>query len=162
MRTSIDRTSTRNAARIAVAVVALLGAVHGALASGDGGLQQFFSSMFGDGGAAPVAAVAPAQSEVEAPRPRAIHNRPLTVRLHRAKPRVVAAQVPTKPGKISIFQDRTLRRGDAVMMADGIRIFAGSTAWPYTSGDFVSLSAAKELGKAGSRVLAEADRLPRG
>ena len=72
------------------------------------------------------------------------------------------AQVPTKPEKVSIFEDRTLKRGDVVMTADGIRVFAGSATWPYTKADFVDLATAKNLSKDTAKVLAEVDRLPRG
>ncbi len=86
----------------------------------------------------------------------------MTVRLHSAQPRTVAAQVPTRPGRVSIYADSTLRPGDAVMMADGIHVFAGSNAWPYTNDDFVSLSAARHMDRATAKVLAAIDRLPRG
>ena len=72
------------------------------------------------------------------------------------------AQGPTKPGKVSIFEDRTLRRGDAVMMAQGIRVFAGSNSWPYTPGDFVGLDDAKHLSRDTTKVLVQLDKLPRG
>ena len=77
-------------------------------------------------------------------------------------PKIVMAQAPTKPGKVSIFEDRTLKRGDAVMTADGIRVFAGSASWPYTKADFIDLASAKDLNKDTTKVLAEVDRLPRG
>jgi len=48
------------------------------------------------------------------------------------------------------------------MMADGIHVFAGSNAWPYTNGDFVGLSAARHMDRATAKVLAAIDRLPRG
>ena len=63
---------------------------------------------------------------------------------------------------MSIYEDRTLRRGDAVMTADGVRIFAGSSSWPYTAGDFVSLRDAKNVDRDASKTFAQLDKLPRG
>jgi len=161
-----DRTTARRIARMVLAGAAVLLAQQGAAASDDG-VHQFFSAIFG-GGVAEIA-VAPArmqnQGAAEVPYrapQRPFRGRPLTVRLHKAKPKLAVAQLPTKPGKVSIFDDGTLRRGDAVMMAGGIRIFAGSGALPHASSDFVGLTASKDLGKDLTKVLAEVDRLPRG
>src|ERR1700712_3001605 len=57
------------------------------------------------------------------------------------------ALAPTRPGKVSIFYDKTLQPGDAVMSFKGIRIFAGSKSWPYHDSDFVALADAKQLDK---------------
>jgi len=161
-----DRTTARRIARMVLAGAAVLLAQQGAAASDDG-VHQFFSAIFG-GGVAEIA-VAPArmqnQGAAEVPYrapQRPFRGRPLTVRLHKAKPKLAVSQLPTKPGKVSIFDDGTLRRGDAVMMAGGIRIFAGSGALPHASSDFVGLTASKDLGKDLTKVLAEVDRLPRG
>lgn len=169
MKASPSRVALRRSARLAIAGTAILAAVHGASASDDAGVHDFFSAIFGGGSqsaAAPVPAPsAPVASVDSAPSYRHVRTfraRPLTVRLHRAKPRVVVAQAPTKPEKVSIFEDRTLRRGDAVMTADGIRIFAGSKSWPYSADDFVSLGDATHLSKDTTKVLAQLDRMPRG
>lgn len=148
--------------------------------------QNFFSSIFG--GEQPQA---PAQPQAEgqpqsAPRyhfqrssrhavelPAMTHtryaSRPLTVKLHRPKvireasvTRVAQApQVPTRPEKVSIFNDKTLRRGDAVMTRHGMRIFAGSNNWPYRDNDFVALADAGRLDKGIQTTLISLDRLPR-
>jgi hypothetical protein len=141
-------------------------------ASAEDGIGGFFSSIFGGGSShqqASAPAAAPASYEPSPTYGRSytrfshsFHQRTLTVRLHKAAPKVGLAQVPTKPEKVSIFEDRTLKRGDAVMTADGIRVFAGSAAWPYTKADFVDLAAAKDLSKDTVKVLAEVDRLPHG
>jgi hypothetical protein len=169
MMISSDGTTARRIARVILAGAAVLVAHQGAAASDDDGIHQFFSSVFG-GAAQTAVAPAPApvqnQSSGEAtpyrPHVRPFHARSLTVRLHKAKPKVVVAQLPTKPGKVSIFDDGTLRRGDAVMTATGIRIFAGSGALPHASSDFVGLTTSKGINKDTSKVLAEMDRLPRG
>ena len=155
------RATLRRTARLGLAGAALLAAVNGA--SADDGLGGFLASIFGghpqQAAPAPPAAPAYAPASVQY---RRVRVRPLTVRLHAAKPRLVLAQTPTKPGKVSIYEDRTLRRGDAVMTAEGVRIFAGSASWPYRAGDFVGLKDAKSLDRDASKVLAQLDKLPRG
>lgn len=171
MTTFLACGAMRRSACVVVAGGMLLAAVHGASAD-DSGLHAFFSSLL-PGGAGHAAAPAPVETSrpVRMSRPyggdwpiesrlRMARARPLTVHPH--EPRIVVAQGPTKPVKVSILEDRTLRAGDAVMTAKGIRIFAGSTSWPYTPGDFVRLDAAGHLGKDTSKVLAQLDRLPRG
>lgn len=175
MMTFPTRGALRRSARMVVAGATLLAAVHGAAAD-DSGLHEFFSSLLP--GSAGHSAAAPAPIETSRPprpvrtsrpdfgdwavdrRLRVARARPLTVHLH--QPRIVVAQGPTRPVKVSILEDRTLQVGDAVMTAKGIRIFAGSTSWPYTAGDFVGLDTARHLSKDTSKVLAQIDRLPRG
>ncbi len=86
------------------------------------------------------------------------------MKLHRAKIARAGqiAQAPTRPGKVSIFEDKTLRRGDAVMTVKGIRIFAGSNSWPYQDSDFVALADARQLDKGLQKILLAIDRMPRG
>ena len=122
---------------------------------------DFFSSIFGGGNSQPAA---PQVYEPAVPQELPVHRRPLTVKLHRPKVSHVARAArpePGNPGKVSIFQDRTLRRGDAVMTAKGIRIFAGSSSWPYRDADFVAISAAGHMDKSYQRVLLDLDRLQR-
>ena len=159
--------------RLSLAGAVFLAAATGASAD-EGGLGGFLASIFG--GQAQQAASAPRPDPSAAPRhtrisirdrhlpirPSTVPLRPLTVRLRQATPRLVFAQAPTKPGKVSLYQDRTLRRGDAVMTAEGVRVFVGSSSWPYTAGDFVALQDAKNVDRGASRVLALLDRLPRG
>ena len=169
MTTLFAHPSRRTTARLTLAGFALLVAAQGAAAA-ENGVQQWFSAMFGD--AAQPAAATPAQSRgdggarprrrhADAVQPRRIWAKPLTVRLHHAAPRSMVAQVPTKPGKVSIYQDHTLRPGDAVMMADGLRVFAGSKSWPYRATDFRSLDGGKRFGRETSRFFAALDRVPR-
>lgn len=62
---------------------------------------------------------------------------------------------------VSLLEDRTLRRGDAVMMDDGIHVFAGSPVWPYRRADFKALATVRGLDLNLRRTLAELDRQPR-
>lgn len=152
MRSLLGQVSFATWGRAAVVAVALLGAVQTATAE-DG---DFFSSIFGGGTqqAAPQTYAPPAEP-VEQP----IYRRPLTVKLHR--PKVMRQTKVEKPvGQVSIYQDKTLRRGDAVMTAKGIRIFAGSSSWPYREDDFVAISAAGRMDKSYQKVLLDLDRLP--
>jgi hypothetical protein len=175
MTTLDTRGALRRTARFAIAGAAILGAVQGASAD-DAGVHDFFSAIFGGGagsagnGEEARTNSAPAASPtVDGPieRHHSFRSRPLTVRLHRApkdaSPKlVVSRDVPAKPGKVSIFEDKTLRRGDAVMTSKGIRIFAGSNSWPYVPQDFVSLAEADHMSQDTSKVLAQLDRAPRG
>ena len=161
-----NRGAGRRLARIAIAGALVMGAVQSASAD-DAGIHDFFSSIFGGGQAQPAPVYAPAPAYApgpadEARQHRSSRPRPLTVRLHRPKPRIVYAEAPTKPAPVSIYEDRTLRRGDAVMTAKGVRIFAGSSSWPYSDGDFVALRDAGPVNKDMSKVLAQLDKLPRG
>ncbi len=156
------RASLRRTARLGLAGAALLVAVTGASAD-EGGLGGFLSSIFGDHSQQAPAAAAPASQPGPAGgQDRRLRSRSLTVRLRQAKPRFAVAQSPTKPGKVSIYADRTLRRGDAVMTAEGVRIFAGSSSWPYTAGDFVALKDSKNVDRDTSKELALLDKAPRG
>lgn len=164
------RNIQRRAVFLALSATAMLATVHSAAA--DDGVTGFLSSIFGGESPQPATAPAPVQAVPPGnyvPHDRSViyasrhdHGHTLTLHLHRRAPRLVVAQAPTKPGKVSIFEDRTLKRGDAVMMADGIRVFAGSASWPYTKADFIDLASAKDLNKDISKVLAEVNSLPRG
>ena len=163
MTTSMTRGPLRRSAHLILAGALSLAAVHGAAAD-DNGLDHFFSSIFG-GGAPQQAAPAPAAVQSfddDVPSASRGRSRPLTVRLHPAKPRLVFVEKPSKPEPVSIFEDRTLKRGDAVMTASGVRVFAGSSSWPYAAKDFVALGDAKQLSRDTSKVLAQLDKLPRG
>ena len=149
-------TAVRGVSALAVALCVTLSSVDKAAARDDGVLQ-FFSSMFGGAGASS-SQVAPSDGGVDQPR----QGRSLTIRPRR-KPRLAVAGLPVKPGKVAIFEDRTLRRGDAVMTAGGLKIFVGSNTWPYKSGDFVALAkSGREVSKMTEKVLADLDRRPGG
>ena len=170
MTTSSHHLSRRGTVRLGLAGLALLVAVHGAAAAEDG-LQQWFSSMFA-GTAQPAPAPPRSRSDgadgarTRHPRsyasgPRRVWAKPLTVRLNRAKPQSTVAQVPTKPGKVAIYEDRTLRRGDVVMMSDGLRVFSGSKSWPHVAADFGGLDDGKRFGHDVTKAFAALDRVPR-
>lgn len=159
MLLSETRGTLRCVVRAALAASALLGAVQGA--SADDGVQRFFSAIFG-GAPRPAPPVVTLDERPPAMvRARPLRRGPLVVRLHPAKPRFALAEAPGKVGRVSIFEDRTLRRGDAVMMRGGVRVFAGSASWPYRPADFVSLDDARQLGRSTSEVLAQLDKAPR-
>lgn len=122
----------------------------------DGGFFGFLSSL-GGGGAAPAPAEAPPSAEPE---------RPLTVRPFRKKrnaARVAHANVPSKTGPVSIYEDPTLRTGDAVMTKNGMRVFSGarySPDRPYGDDDFVAVSASKSVTPGLKKTLIELNKLP--
>ncbi len=178
MRSLQERWTASRTLRAVVAGVAILGVVHTASARDDSGIHEFFNSMFGGGNASSAAEPAqpvpqPRYEPIPYARPteRTVRratasrgDRPLTVKLNR--PKIVRpaqiAQGRTTPVKVSIFEDKTLQRGDAVMTAKGIRIFAGSNSWPYQATDFVALSNARQMDKGMQKVLLDLDRMPHG
>ncbi|MGI3902143.1 MAG: hypothetical protein ACRYF1_16785 [Janthinobacterium lividum] len=143
-------------------------------ASADEGVPGFLSALFGGGIETPSAPQQPSTvsgAAPEAPRgPRVRHSarpaalstrsRPLVVRLHTA-PRLVIAQSPIKPERVSILEDRTLRSGDMIMTKEGIRVFEGAPSTAHRPADFVSLSTAKTIGATTIKQVSALDRLPR-
>ena len=183
MTTRVASKTTRLLAAVVLIRSVATVSTQGAMAYDDTGMHQFF--LTGSGANVNSSPSAAAASAPQAPargwsgdvatgaryagreasyfrRGRPFSTRSITVRLHdKAPPKSSVAQVPTKPATVSIFEDRTLRRGDAIMTANGVRIFAGSSAWPYTAADFVPLANAKNISKDDAAVLASLDRLPR-
>ena len=166
------RTDFGRVGRAVATGASFLALVTGALAD-DAGVRGFFAQQMQEQENAvrpsPVLAIptaAPTGAFIgRRPRTRSASRgmRSLTVRLHH--PAVSSgsqvAQTDRKPERVSIYEDRTLRRGDAVMMAKGMRIFVGSKSWPYTDADFVSLVDAGRVDPAVQKALAELERLPR-
>lgn len=135
----------------------------------DGGFFGFLSSALG-GGSSPAPAPAPAPTASEGERVR-----PLTVRRAVKKPgsaaaraatgRARMARLPGKAGPVSIYEDRTLRDGDAVMTKDGMKVFAGgrfSPDHPYSEADFVAVSASKAVAPNLKKTVIELNKLPHG
>lgn len=75
-----------------------------------------------------------------APAPRRL------VRLASEAPPLTVRQAPAGP--VSIYEDRTLREGDAVMTGKGLKVFAGSSSWPYRDSDFKAIADVRSLDKA--------------
>lgn len=61
---------------------------------------------------------------------------------------------------LAVYQDKTLRRGDAVMTMNGIRVFAGSRSFPYRPEDFRTVMAARKMDLPFRKALIELNRLP--
>lgn len=59
---------------------------------------------------------------------------------------------------MSLLDDLTLRRGDAIMTAKGVRVFRGATRWPLRQRDFVRVGDTK-LSAGARAALATLDRL---
>lgn len=118
-----------------LAIAALLASTCAARAS-DGGIFDFFQQAFGG-----------ARSSQPLPQPDYGYpdGPPLTVRAH---PRRRASSAPSRSPQetlaaikgVTIYTDKTLARGDAVMTVHGMRVFNGSESWPYTDDDFVAVS----------------------
>ena len=110
----------------------------------DAGIWQFLLGQ-GHGGYGYGAPPAPAWTPMLPPRaePRVVKRRVVHVRI--ARPKAIAhADIPHK-GPVTIYNDHTLRRGDSVMTAQGLRVFKGSPHFPYRASDFVSLAEASRF-----------------
>ncbi len=53
----------------------------------------------------------------------------------------------------TILHDSTLREGDSVMTAEGLRVFQGGSACPHKESDFLALAAARDVPKSKRSVL---------
>lgn len=182
---SITRLPLRRRARLSAAAAIMTSIVPMAWAGDDAGMHDFFAAgaraVRGGSLAAPIAGgrLEPAGRVAAARRPRFARAfesrrlrqaradtglRPLLVRLHDAGPPPSVASLGTPSAgaePVSIFEDRTLRRGDAVMTRDGVRIFSGSASWPHRPTDFVAVAETRGLDKATAKMLTDLDRAPR-
>lgn len=156
--------AARRGAALVLATVVALGSVPAH--AEDGGFFGFLSSALGGGSAAPATPAAPAPSVTggEQARPLTVRRAPKKA-AHAGTGRARLAHVPGKTGPISIYEDPTLRSGDAVMTKDGMRVFAGgrfSPEHPFEAADFVAVSAAKTVGPNLKKTVIELNKLPHG
>lgn len=156
--------AARRGAALVLAAIVVLGSVPAR--AEDGGFFGFLSSALGGSSSAPATPAAPAPSVTEGEQAR-----PLTVRrapkksAHAGAGRAHLARLPGKTGPVSIYQDPTLRSGDAVMTKDGMKVFAGgrfSPEHPYEDADFVAVSAAKTVAPNLKKTVIELNKLPHG
>ncbi|MGH6800260.1 MAG: hypothetical protein ACRECZ_02385 [Methylocella sp.] len=71
---------------------------------------------------------------------------------------IVADNHPVEPlAPTDLMDDDSLRRGDAVMTASGIRIFMGSSGTPHAPQDFMKLSEIKGFSTRERKALAALD-----
>lgn len=76
---------------------------------------------------------------------------PLTVRRrsHRHASYTPAARTPQEvladSKGVTIYTDKTLEQGDVVMTPHGLRVFDGTSSFPHTDEDFVTLSDAPRM-----------------
>lgn len=92
-------------------------------------------------------------------------SRPLTVRPHRPRRRPSSGgaqhyDVALLKG-ITIYTDKTLAPGDAVMTPTGLKVFNGSRSWPYTSGDFAGIAASGRMAGSVRKELTALDKASR-
>lgn len=132
-----------------------------------GGFFGFLASLGGASQPAPAAApAAPAPGGTEGARPLIVrrgHRKPTDAHGGLGRPRM--ARLPGKTGPISIFEDPTLRSGDAVMTKDGMKVFAGgrlSPDHPFSPSDFVVVSASKAVAPNLRKTVNELNKLPHG
>ena len=179
---SRDRRTKAVAAVIMAASAAVVGLMSVAVARDDTGVGQFFreeadraNSLRGS-----ILAVAQATPLPEKPQARrvltvavsvrhpasrvAARKSPSKTRLALAIPRgpqpALFVSDPRRPAVVSIYDDRTLRRGDAVMTLTGLRVFAGSRTFPFRPEDFTTLTASRNIKGQLRRALFELDQAP--
>jgi hypothetical protein len=136
-------------ASLLIVAVAGLGIVGNALAE-DAGIWQFLLNQGRQSYSPPPAYNLP--PPMFAPRMALPHfvrrptvQRPV-VHLRIMRPKAIAhADIPHTKGAVSIYTDRTLRRGDSVMTAQGLRVFKGASHFPYRAADFVALTDASHF-----------------
>lgn len=63
--------------------------------------------------------------------------------------------------KNTIYNDFTLRRGDAVMTPGGVAVFHGGSRYPYDARDFRSLAETRDLPRRTRKLLAVLERASR-
>jgi hypothetical protein len=122
----------------------------GKAAADDAGIWQFLLGQgrgggYGGGyGAPPAPAWGPMPMLPPPMAARRVVRKPV-VHLRIVRPKAIAhADIPHK-GPVTIYNDRTLRRGDSVMTAQGLRVFRGAPHFPYRASDFVSLAEASRF-----------------
>lgn len=123
-------------------------------AADDAGIGAFFRDALGLGADQPAAPVYDSPAE----RPVIVRRK----RVHTAAPRpqVKIAVGPVAP--VSIFEDRTLKPGDAVMTKKGLRVFVGRHSAPYSDADFATLSQFDGLPKQIEKELVAINKAPHG
>lgn len=161
MRGLVGRTGFgRCGAALALTVALLAG---GPARAEDGGFFGFLSSALGGGGSPAPAVAPPTASESEQVRPLTVRRTPK--RSAHSSARAQMAKVPTKTGPVSIYEDSTLRDGDAVMTKSGMKVFAGgrfSPDHPYGETDFVAVSASKSVAPNLKKTVIDLNKLPHG
>ena len=117
------------------------------------GFLELFGNAFGRGGVLPQ----PDWVQQDAP--------PLVVRPHRPRrhPSSGGAQHYDVASlkSITIYTDKTLEPGDAVMTATGLKVFNGSRSWPYTEGDFVAIASSGRTANGLRKELTAIDKASR-
>ncbi len=94
------------------------------------------------------------------PKAPALARRRPSVEPRSASPRLVLLPTPTRPALVSLYQDRTLRTGDAVMLADGIHVFRGQNGAAHRPEDFVRLAKVATFDWRLRRTLDDLDSTP--
>ena len=132
-RKTTDRklTRRRGSVMLAIGVVSGLSALPGTAQAG------FFEQLFGGFQAQP----APPPAAMYEPAP-GVRTRTPVRRFHRA-----AALIgkPVLQKTTDLMRDKTLRVGDAVMMKDGLHIYAGTESDRHVQGQFVPLDEARHV-----------------
>ena len=138
--------------RASFLIVCLAGiALVGKAVAEDAGIWQFLLSQ-GRGGygggysPGPATQIAPPLMPYRAHASAAPRIRKkAVVHLRVVRPKEIAHADLPQTGPVSIYKDRTLRRGDSVMTAQGLRVFKGASHFPYRASDFIALTEASRF-----------------
>ena len=173
MRMIIPHTALTRTAVAVLATACVLSLFKAATARDDLGLHRFWAEQ------APTASANDHVAQPPRPLVSATAVRPLRIALtkrreerlgrHRqhgsmlaqaAPSRLLSLPIPKKPAIVSLYEDLTLRNGDAVMLADGIHVFRGDNASLHRPRDFVRLQLVASLGWKLRQTLNDLDRNP--
>ena len=173
MRMIIPHTAITRTAAALLAAACVLSLLEAATARDDLGLHRFWAEQ------APVASTYDQAAVPRLPLRSVKAVRPLRIALVQRRDRHVARHrqngsmlaqatparllilpIPKKPAIVSLYEDRTLRNGDAVMLADGIHVFRGDIAGPHRPRDFIRLQLVASLGWKLRETLSDLDRNP--
>ena len=72
-----------------------------------------------------------------------------------------AQKAPDLTQPDAILHDATLREGDSVMTARGVRVFQGGGACPHKESDFLALADARDIPKSKRRALVAIEKAVR-
>ena len=133
-------------------VILAIGVLAGLATAPTGAQAGFFDQLFGVF-QAPAPAAQPSYSYDRAQR-----NVSGSFAARRAHKRVaIVSDKPVLQKTTGLMEDKTLRRGDAVMMKDGLHVYAGSASSTHDDEDFVALDDARHISDKARLELASMD-----
>jgi hypothetical protein len=92
---------------------------------------------------------------LSARRNRAYAALPVALRFSSKREKTCSCRAPNQShlSLVSLRRDFTLRKGDAIMTAKGIRVFKGARRWPYNNKDFATLRRSSRMFNRSDRAM---------